>query len=135
MPDPRRGRHRVGERRYPRTARVNAVIQEVVADAIERAGTDDERLQLLTVTGVETDPDLRHATVFYSGRHAEAEVALAERRVRLQAAVARETRLKRTPQLSFVVDPALTSGWRVEEIIRGLKREHEQGEHGDDPTG
>lgn len=115
----RRGRDS-GGRRYPRTARVNEVVREVLADALERAAEDDERLELLTITGVETEPDLRHAKVFYSGRHAEADAGLAEHRVRLQAALARETRLKRTPQLSFVVDPALTMGWRVEEILRGL---------------
>lgn len=119
MPD-RRGRDAGGGRRYPRTARVNEIVREVVADALERAADNDERLELVTITGVETDPDLRHAKVFYSGRHAEAEAGLVEHRVRLQAALGRETRLKRTPQLSFVVDPALVVGWKIEEILRDL---------------
>ena len=51
-------------RRYPRTARVNHVVHEVVADELERI--DDDRLELTTVTGVEVDPDLRHATVWLS---------------------------------------------------------------------
>ena len=56
-------RHR-STRRYPRMARVNEVVREAVADEIERLS--DPRLGLVTVTGVEVSPDLRHATVYYS---------------------------------------------------------------------
>jgi len=41
--------------------------------------------------------------------------------VALQAAIARQTRMKRTPQLSFVLDPAVTTGWRIESILHDLK--------------
>ena len=107
-------------RRYPRTARLNHVLQEIVAEALEEVSDDDPRLELVTVTGVETEPDLRHAVVFYSARTEGAEEALAERRVQLQSAIGRQTRLKRTPQLSFVLDPAVTTGWRIESILKGL---------------
>ena len=118
MPD-RRGRQGGGHR-YPRTARVNEILREVVAEALEEVA-DDERLHLVTVTGVHTDPDLRHATVFYAARHAEADAALAEQRVRLQAAIGREVRLKRTPLLSFAVDSGVTEGWKIEGIIRDIR--------------
>ena len=51
-------------RRYPRMARVNEVVREVIADELERLS--DPRLGLVTVTGVEVSADLRHATVYYS---------------------------------------------------------------------
>ena len=51
-------------KRYPRTARVNEVLREVVAEELERI--DDERLGITTVTAVEVDPDLRHAVVWLS---------------------------------------------------------------------
>ena len=116
--------------RFPRTARVNEVIREIVAEALELVADDDERLQLVTVTGVTTDPDLRHATVFYSARHEGAEVALAEQRVRLQAAIGRQARFKRTPQLSFLPDPGVSTGWRIEGILRGLAGEEEEQQGG-----
>jgi ribosome-binding factor A len=64
--------------------------------------------------------NLRRATVFLSSLPEPAEEALGEHRARLQAAIARQARLKRTPQLSFEVDPGVAEGQRVEEILRGL---------------
>jgi ribosome-binding factor A len=114
-------RQRVGgSRRYPRTLRVNEVLREVVAEELERLEDQDPRLGLLTVTSVEAEPDLRHATVLLSSLPDEAAEALAEHRVRLQAAIGRQVRLKRTPQLAFEADPAVASGARVEDILRGL---------------
>ena len=113
--------------KYPRMARVNEVLREVLADAIETEAGSDERLELVTVTGVECDPDLRHATVLLDSLPEPAGEALAEARPRLQAAIAREVRIKRTPQLSFEADPAVAYGERVEKLLRELKV--------DEPTG
>jgi len=110
---------------YPRTARVNAVITQIVASALERASDDDERLGLLTVTGARTDPDLRRAIVFFASLPPEAAVALGDHRARLQAAIARSARLKRTPLLEFLPDPAIAAGERVENALR---RAHERDE-------
>lgn len=104
--------------RFPRIARVNEVLREVVADELERIG--DERLELLTVMGVTADPDLRRAVVWCSSLSDEASNALGEHRVRLQAAVARQVRLKRTPGLDFRPDPAIVTGSRVESILREM---------------
>lgn len=106
--------------RYPRSARVNEVLREVIAEALERLADSDERLEMLTVTAVDCDPDLRHAVVLLASLDPEEAEALAEARVRLQASVSRQVRLKRTPQLQFVADPAVSSGQRVEDILRGL---------------
>ena len=115
-------RQRVGSsRRYPRTARINELLREVLAEELERLLDEDPRLGLLTVTAVHADPDLRHATVFLSSLPDEAATALAEHRIALQAVVGRQVRLKRTPQLAFEADPAVASGQRVEEILRGLE--------------
>ena len=51
-------------RKYPRTLRVNEVVRETLADQLERM--EDPRLELVTITGVDVSPDLRHANVFYS---------------------------------------------------------------------
>ncbi len=108
-------------RRYPRSARVNEVLREVLADAVERLADVDERLALLTITAVDCDPDLRHARVLLASLDAEEAEALAESRIRLQAAIAAQVRMKRTPQLSFVADPVLEAGQRVEDILRRLE--------------
>ena len=107
------------QRQYPRTARVNELCREILADELERL--DDDRLELVTITHVEVEPDLRHATVEFSrlGRDEDAAAeGLAEYRVRLQAAIARQARLKRTPELSFRTDSAIAYGARIEELLR-----------------
>ena len=96
---------------------------QVLGDALERLRDDDDRLALLTVTGVSTDPDLRHATVFMASMPDGALPALEARRHELQAAIAREVRLKRTPTLSFVADPAVAAGERVEEALRRIQHD------------
>ncbi len=116
MPAPRRG----GAQRYPRVARVNEVLREVVADALERLADKEDALELLTVTGVECTSDLRSATVYLSSLSEEAAAVLEERRGQLQHLVATQVRLKRTPKLAFVVDPAVVHGRGVEEALRRI---------------
>lgn len=128
-PPNRRGRSS-HTRRYPRTARLNEVLREILAEGLEHISGNDDRLDLVTITGVECDPDLRAATVFYSARTEGAEEALQQHRVKLQSFIAKETRLKRTPQLSFVVDSGVTTGWRIEELLKGLEDRDEAGDEG-----
>jgi ribosome-binding factor A len=123
-------------RRYERTARVNEVVREVVADELERLS--DPRLGFVTVTGVEVTPDLRQATVYYSAlvptrgeadAEAQAEaaeetaVALRAATPHLQAEIGRQVRMKYTPHLVFREDPAIRTGERVDEILRRLHSE------------
>lgn len=120
---------RANPRRYPRTARVDRLIHAVVAESIERSG--DDRLGLVTVTGVHVDPDLRHGVVFYATRSDAAAddvvEALEDYRVSVQRDIGREVRMKRTPQLRFERDPAIDAGWRIEEILKAAReRDDEQ---------
>lgn len=103
---------------YPRSARVNEILREVISDVLERISDVDENLGLLTVTGVDTSPDLRQAMVYFDSLSAAALAVLEERRGQIQAAVNSQTRLKRTPRLSFMADPAIAHGEAVEEILR-----------------
>lgn len=111
------------ERRYSRIDRVNHAVAEVLADELELI--DDDCLELVTVTGVRVVRDLSQAVVWFSslglGDPATAAANLAAHRPRLQAAIARQLRLRRTPELSFVPDPAIAAGSRVEDILRTLQ--------------
>jgi ribosome-binding factor A len=114
-----RGRGSGRVRGYPRTARVSELCREILADALERI--DDRRLDLVTITHVAVEPDLRRAVVSYSalGRDEdEAARALAGHRTRLQGAIARQARLKRTPELRFEVDQVIEQGARIEDALR-----------------
>jgi ribosome-binding factor A len=116
-------------RRYPRTARVNEVVLEILADELERLS--DPRLGFVTLTGVDVSSDLRQATVYYSvlgeaEQHEDTSKALRSAGSHLRAALGQQVRLKYLPRLSFREDPAIKTGQRVEEIIRELHRQEEQ---------
>ncbi|MGD1011957.1 MAG: ribosome-binding factor A [Acidimicrobiales bacterium] len=102
---------------------MDAVLTQVLGDALERLRDKDDRLALLTITGVHTDPDLRHATVYLASLPVGAAPALEARRLELQAAIAHEVRLKRTPTLTFLADPAIEAAERVEEALRRARRD------------
>ena len=118
---------------YPRSLRVNQVLRQVLAEEIERLADADERLRLITVTAVDTAPDLRHATVYLSSLSDDATDALAERRAQLQRTLGRQIRMKRTPQLEFAVDPAVVAGSKVEDVLRRI-RDKEDGSLEGDPS-
>ena len=114
-------RRQSGSRRYPRTARLNELVREIVAEELERI--DDERLGFFTVTAVEVDPGIEHAKVLWSDIGASDEVVLEvleEHRPRLQQAVNRQTHMRRTPILSFHADQVERDASRIEEILRDL---------------
>ncbi|HEY9556703.1 MAG TPA: ribosome-binding factor A [Acidimicrobiales bacterium] len=110
-------------REYPRTARLNQLFQEILAEELERH--DDDRLDLVTIMSVETDADLGRAVVYYDtlgGVDDDAEVleALGEIRHRLQRSIASQTRVKRTPELVFRPDDVSRGAARLEEVLRSI---------------
>jgi ribosome-binding factor A len=118
------GRRRSGGRPYRRTTRVNELVREIVADELQVIG--DDRLELVAITGVDVDAELRTGTVYFDtavGDDSNDVVvlgALAEHRVRLQRAIGNQARMRRTPELRFRPDEGVRAGQRVEHILRGL---------------
>ena len=106
-----------------RMRRVNESVRAVLAEAVGEL--KDPRIGFITVTGVETSNDLRHATVFVSvlgserKRQRSLEGLEAAHGV-LQRQIASELRLKRTPQLTFQYDPSVAQGVRMSKLIDDL---------------
>jgi ribosome-binding factor A len=116
-------RRRRSNRTYARTDRVSELLREILGDELERI--EDDRIEWVSITTVDVNPELSYATVFYSslsGPEGDEEIleALEEHRKRLQGAIARQARIRRTPELSFMPDAGVRSGARVEEILRTL---------------
>ncbi len=106
-----------------RMRRVNEALREVLSEGVGEL--KDPRIGFVTVTGVQTSPDLRHARVFVSvlGSERKRDATLAGLSAAhgvLQARIARELRLKRTPQLAFEYDPAVERGVRMTRLIDEL---------------
>jgi ribosome-binding factor A len=110
-----------------RMRRVNEAVREVLSVAIT-SDLKDPRVGFVTVTAVDTSPDLRHAHVYVSvlGDEEQREASLAgltSSHGYLQSRVAAELRLKHTPQLDFRYDE---SAERVERLQRLMRDEEER---------
>jgi ribosome-binding factor A len=106
-----------------RMRRVNEAIRETLAEAL--GDLKDPRIGFVTVTGVETSPDLRHAKVFVSVLGNERKrkstlEGLGSAHGVLQSHLATELRMKRTPQLTFEYDPTVAEGVRMSQLIDEL---------------
>jgi ribosome-binding factor A len=108
--------------------KVNELLREVLSEAL--LDLKDPRIGFVTITGVRTSPDLRHATVYVSvlGSERKREKSLegldAAHGV-LQARLAREVRLKWTPTLTFEYDPTVEEGVRMSKLIDDLAPDDE----------
>ncbi len=117
-----------GGHKYPRSARLNEILREVIADELVRI--DDERLELVTITGIDVDNELNRAIVFFDslagedGDDAIVEV-LEEHRRRIQSSINRQIRAKKTPILEFRPDNVIRSAERIDNILRA---DRERGE-------
>ena len=105
-----------------RIRRVNEAVREVVSEAITTE-MKDPRVGFVTVTSVDTSPDLRQAHVFVSvlGDEKQREESLAglnASRAYLQARVASRLRMKHTPRLDFQYDPSAERVMRLSELLR-----------------
>lgn len=104
-----------------RMRRVNEAVKEVLSTHIA-GDLRDPRIGFVTVTSVETSPDLRRARVYVSVLGNEEERArslegLAASHGRLQTHVASELRMKRTPVLEFVYDDSIDTGMRITGLL------------------
>jgi ribosome-binding factor A len=121
-----------------RMRRVNESIRQVLSESVP--DLKDPRIGFVTVTGVVTSTDLRHATVYVSVLGSERKRDATLRGLTaahgvLQSAIAHELKLKRTPQLAFEYDPTVERGVRLTKLIDDLApqpAEPDDDEHADD---
>ena len=105
----------------PRMRRINEVLREVIGATITTE-LSDPRIGFVTVTSVETSPDLRTAKVYVSvlGSDEDREETLSGLRSShgvLQTRIAAETRMKRTPTLTFHYDDTVARGARISQLL------------------
>jgi len=115
-----------------RMRRVDEAVRQVISDAVA-ADLKDPRVGFVTVTDVRTSPDLRHARVYVSVLGAAGGTSAPDEREHtleglrsahgyLQARVAGELHLKRTPTLEFVYDDTTDRAMRLEQLIERERR-------------
>jgi ribosome-binding factor A len=101
--------------------RVDEAVRAVLSDAIAK-DLQDPRVGFVTVTGVKTSPDLRHARVYVSvfgDDQARATTLDALRTAHgfLQGAIASQLHLKHTPTLTFEYDESVDRAMRISRLI------------------
>jgi ribosome-binding factor A len=101
--------------------RVNEVIREVLGAAIATE-MKDPRIGFVTVTDVDTSPDLSAARVYVSVLGSEEERDQTMDGLRsahgfLQSRIGAEMTIKRTPTLSFQYDDSLERGVRLSQML------------------
>ena len=108
----------------PRMRKVNELLREVIAEAV--TDLKDPGLGFLTITGVDTSPDLRNAFVYYSVLGTDEEVAetgeaLKRATPRIQSIAGRQIRMKFTPKLTFRLDPSVGEGIKIDRLLHELE--------------
>jgi ribosome-binding factor A len=113
----RTGRHR--------PERVAEQVRHAVADFLT-GDVRDPRIGFVTVTGVEVSADLSHATVRVSVMGTDEEKArslegLGSAARFLRATLARELRLRTSPEIHFRLDRGLDHAQRIDQVLKELK--------------
>ena len=118
----------MGDPSFSRMRRVNSIIRQVLAEEVEVL--KDPRLGIVSITGVETAPNLRHAIVYFSAldQHAleDTQAALDAAAPRLRRELGRQVRMKYTPALEFRPDHGITAGERIDAALRRINENPEE---------
>ena len=110
-----------------RILRLNDAIREELAELLRREMRDPRLGGLITITDVETSPDLALAHVYVSVLGSDEETNDALRALRhaagyLKRELGDRLRLRRVPTLDFRLDPSLARGARVMELLREIEQ-------------
>ncbi len=112
-------------------------IKEIVARAVEMR-VKDPRLGFVTITDVRVSPDLREASVFYTVYGDEesrisSAAALEAATGMIRTEVGRQTGIKFTPTIVFILDAIPETAAHVEDLLRRAAAAdaevHEQAAH------
>ncbi|ART81106.1 30S ribosome-binding factor RbfA [Oceanisphaera avium] len=118
-------------REFSRSRRVGQELQKEIALILQRE-IKDERLRLVTVSGVELSKDLSSAKVFVTFLDNEPENVAQGMKVLKDASgfirslVGKAMRLRITPELRFAYDHSLVEGMRISSLVSNTIAEDER---------
>ncbi len=116
-----------------RMARVNHLLRQEIADLLAREVKDEAlHSSIISITEVDTSPDLRLAKVYYSVYGDEEQVLETRKHLErasgfLHRSLKGRVDLRHIPNLEFVFDPSLARGDRIMQLIRSIELEHADG--------
>ena len=110
-----------------RMRRVDEAVREVLSGAITQE-LKDPRVGFVTVTAVETSPDLRHARVFVSvlgdeGQRERSMDGLRAAHGYLQRRLNEVLRIKHTPSLDYIYADSVDRSLRIQTLLERERRD------------
>ena len=107
-----------------RINRINEEIQKSLSDALRRVKDPRVSGTMISITRVETTPDLRYAKIYVSfleeSKAADAMKGLKSAGGWLRREISNDLKLRYTPELVWALDDSITSGARMLELINNL---------------
>jgi ribosome-binding factor A len=122
-------------REHSRTQRLNQLLKEEISHLLQRE-VKDARIGMVTLTAVEVSADLKHATVYVQApgddqRKAEALRGLASAAGFIRSRLGRELRIRRIPELRFVIDHTQEKAARIRELLAEVDAPEDPPQGGD----
>ncbi len=114
-----------------RINRINEEIQKSLSDALRTVKDPRVADTMISVTRVETTPDLRYAKVYVSfleeNKAADAMKGLKSAAGYLRREVASDLKLRYTPELQWALDDSITYGAKLLKLINSLEVSSDDG--------
>ncbi len=114
-------RNQRNSRGFARTDRLGSTLREIIGEELRRI--DDDYVSYITVTDVDVDNELTRARVYLSTLNLDDEdiEGVYAHMGRIRKAIARQGKMRRVPDLEFMIDPGLRAGTRVGEILQDME--------------
>ncbi len=126
-----------------RIQRINSLLKEVISEVIRADVRNRDVSELVTITGVDTSKDLRHAKVYFSviGTDEDREKtlkALQSAATYIAILASKEVVMRYFPELEFKLDLGVDQQMRIDSILHEIHEERQSRsleEEGDEHTG
>ncbi len=118
-----------------RIDRINHLLRAEIAELLSREVKDSTlSTSLISITEVDTSPDLRNAKVYFSVYGDEDEIKAAGAHLQRAAGflhhnLKERLDLRHTPHLEFVADRSIARGDRIMRLIRTIEEERARDPH------
>ncbi len=124
---------------FKRADRVSEAIKREISVLLTQEAKDPG-IHFVTVTGVETADDLRHAKIFVSvlgdeASRTETLEALNRAKGFLRGELGRRVQLRYTPELQFHLDTSLDHAFKIKGLLNNIKSQEVKNDEGENKEG
>ena len=117
------------KRDYQRSDRLNELLREVLAQELDRIS--DTELGLVSITSVQVDNELTKAKVYLSSLDEEEQLVhkVSRHKGKFRKAIGDQARIRRVPELEFILDPSISASTRIDEILANIHAAEKSNNH------